>query len=149
MGDTKQNEAWKQRIGARIRELREAEGWSLTDLSKRTGDTLLKSTISNWEQGTRMPGPVEATILGTAFDVSPAHILCLDDEMPVLSKDEAELIRNIRALPENQRNEYGRRIAGLAMAYREPVTDERVNETGFHPGTRGKRKVTPYEGDDD
>lgn len=144
MGERDPDAAWRQKIGARIRELRDLEGWSLTDLERRTaqlaqraGDpalTLAKSRLSNYEQGTRMPGPVEAVVLGTVFEVSPAHILCLDDDMPALSKMEADLIRNFRTLPENQRDEYAERIATLALAYRKPVTDERV---------RGTRPRTP------
>lgn len=144
------DDAWKKRIGSRIRELRDLKGWSLMDLERRTAELaqkhkepglqLTKSRLSNYEQGIRMAGPFEATVLGMVFEEAPAHILCLDDQMPALSKKEADLIRNIRALPENQREEYLERIANLALAYRKPVSDERVTQAGFTRPRRSKAK---------
>lgn len=133
---------WKERIGQRIRELRDLEGWSLSDLARRTGDRLQKSRLSNYEQGERMPGPAEAVILGAVFEVAPAHVLCLDDDMPALSKEEADLIRNFRALPENQRQEYSERIADMALIYKKPVAHERLLKTGLGPRKRPRNKPT-------
>lgn len=135
-------EEWKERIGARIKQLRELKGWSLGKLAIETGDRLKKSAISNYEQGTRMPGPEEAILLAEAMGESPAHILCLDDDMPALSKLEAELIRNMRILPENERAQYAERIAALAMAYKKPVPDKRVSATAYNSKKRPKPAVT-------
>lgn len=129
---------WKERIGARIKELRELKGWSLGRLAIETGDRLKKSAISNYEQGIRMPGPEEAILLAEALGESPAHILCLDDDMPALSKLEAELIRNMRILPENERDQYAERIAALALAYKKPVPDKRVSATAYNSKKRPK-----------
>lgn len=71
---------WKKRIGQRIQEIRESKGWSLTDLARLTGDRLQKSQISNYEQGTRMPGLGKVEILAETLGETPAHILCLDDD---------------------------------------------------------------------
>lgn len=71
-------------------------------------------------------GIPEAKVLAKAYKTTAAHLLCLDDDNPVLSKAEQEHIRNLRALPENERNGYIRRVAAVALAYREPVADERV-----------------------
>lgn len=140
---------WKKRIGSRIRELRDLKRWSLTELSRRTTLTdktgkpiggLAKSAISNYEQGLRLPGPEEAVTLARAFGESPAHILCLDDEMPGLTKDEASLIADLRALPEDQRASYVQRIHLLAQAYKVPVPPERVLETGYNPAHRPEIK---------
>lgn len=117
--------AWRKRVGQRIKEMREERDWSLTDLEKKTGSKLLKSRLSNYEQGTRLPGPAEALVLGEAFKVTASYILCLDDEMP-LSPIERDLLRDFRALPEDQRMAYVRRIHQLAQVYRDPVPDERV-----------------------
>lgn len=131
---------WRRRIGQRIQELRNLKGWSLSKLAVQTSDRLTKSQVSNYEQGARMPGPEEATVIGEALGESPAHILCLDDEMPVLSKTEAKLIQDLRALPENERALYAQRIAILASAYKVPVPNERVLRYEYNPG---KRPNTP------
>lgn len=140
MGTKRPSSEWKTRIGQRIQQLRMLKKMSLSSVERQTG--LQISTVSNWEQGLRLPGPAEAVILGKLFAVAPAHILCLDDEdVPALSKLEADLILNFRTLPENERESYRKRIETLAMAYRVSVPDERVEETGYRA-----RKV--YEGDD-
>lgn len=133
---------WRRCIGQRIRELRALKGWSLTDLSRHTKGLLAKSTISNYEQALRMPGPEEASILGDAFGESPAHVLCLDEGMPALSKFEAKLITDLRVLPEDQRHDYAKRIALLALAYKAPIPTERVMETAYSPSRRPKAKVS-------
>lgn len=129
---------WRVRIGVRIQQLRNLKGWSLTRLARETKDRLNKSAISNYEQGTRMPGPEEATIFAEALGEAPAHILCLDDDMPALSKWEAKLISDLRALPENERQQYADRIAMLAAAYKTPVPNERVLRTAYNPQKRPK-----------
>lgn len=43
-----------------------------------------------------------------------------------MTVQEQELLKNFRALPERDRNDYARRIEVLALAYREPVPDERL-----------------------
>lgn len=140
---------WKARIGARIAELRDLKGWSLEDLARKTDDRLKKSRISNYEQAIRLPGPEEATILAEALGEAPAHILCLDDEMPALSKAEAKLIRDLRALPEYMRAEYLDKIAAMAMAHKLPLPNDRLLETGYDPKRRPKqaspKKVGPHD----
>lgn len=71
-------------------------------------------------------GIPEAKILAKAYGTTAAHLLCLDDDNPVLSPAERDLVRNLRALPENERHAYMRRIAAVALAYKEPVADERI-----------------------
>lgn len=131
---------WKARVGARIKELRQLKGMTQPELAEATGDRLGKSQISNYEQGTRLPGPEEATLLGLALGESPAHVLCLDDGMPALTKDEAKLISDLRVLPEDQRQQYAERISLLAHAYRKPVPTARVMRTGYNPKRRPKAK---------
>ena len=88
-----------------------------------------------------MAGPEEATILGRALDESPAHILCLDDDVPALSKLEAELIRNFRILPENDRKQYVDRITLFAQAYKIPVPGARMTESGYPQKKRPKAEA--------
>ena len=100
---TTDEESLTRAIGQRLRAQRQAVGISLTELCARTSDALSKSRISNYEQGIRRMGVEEARILAKALGtVTPAYLLCLDDEGP-LSPKEAELIETFRGLsPEVQ-----------------------------------------------
>lgn len=88
---------YKKEAGRRLREARNNLNLTLEELSARVGKLLSPSRLSNYEQGIRMIGVKEA------------------------------LLRNFRALPEKDRNAYARRIEVLALAYREPVPDERLS----------------------
>lgn len=100
--DMSDDEAIKAECGRRIQAARKAVGWRLEDLAQNTG--LKPSRIGNWEQGTRMPGPKEATLLGRALGISPAYILLVEENM-LLFEEEAELLKVFRALaPEDQQN---------------------------------------------
>jgi transcriptional regulator with XRE-family HTH domain len=136
-------------IAARLAAFRSIKGWKLREASDATGGLLSPSRISNYEQGLREMGIPEAKVLAKAYGTTAAHLLCLDDDNPVLSAVEKDLIRNIRAMPENERNGYMRRIAAVALAYKEPVADERIPHAfSAEPATPTKpptprRKTTP------
>ena len=117
--------AWRARVGARLKELREERDWSLSELERATNSRLQKSRLSHYELGRRLPGPAEALVLAEVFKVTAAYLLCLDDAMP-LSDTERGLLSDFRVLPEDQRMAYARRIHALAQAYRDPVPDEHV-----------------------
>lgn len=119
------------RIGRRVAELRRAREWSLEDLARETKDRLPKSRLSNYEQGTRRLDIEGAIILAGVFGCSAAHILCLDDDQPILSAQEARLVDDLRVLPASEQQAYARRITTLALAYRAPVPDEVMIENGF------------------
>lgn len=70
-----------------------------------------------------MPGPAEANLLANALGCDAAWLMCLQQSF---SKQELELLRNFRALPERDRNDYQRRIEVLALAYKDPVPDEKL-----------------------
>jgi transcriptional regulator with XRE-family HTH domain len=114
---------YKDETGRRIKTAREEARLSLAELSAATNGLLSKSRIGNYEQGIRMPGPAEANILASALKSDAAYLMCLQQD---LSKQELELIRSFRALPESHRNDYVRRITTLSLAFREPVPDEKV-----------------------
>jgi transcriptional regulator with XRE-family HTH domain len=114
------------RIAKRLRQLREDKGWSQRDLSLQTKGLYSPSRIGNYEQGTRDIGVVDAVALAAALETSAAHLLCLDEDSPVLSPQEAKMLQSFRALPENVRTDYARRIHALALAYQNPVADERI-----------------------
>lgn len=120
---------YKKESGRRLREARKNKGWTLEELSRRTGGVLSTSRLGNYEQGTRMLGVRESLALGAVLSVQPSHLLCVDGEEGDMTAQELELLRNFRALPERDRNDYARRIDVLAMAYREPVPDERLSRT--------------------
>ena len=127
---------YKQEIGRRIRESRDKRGWSLEELAEKTGQRLSKSRIGNYEQGTRMPGPAEVNTLAQALGVDAAWLMCLQT---VFTSQAIEMMRNWMALPDKERNDYFRRIEVLALAYREPVPDEKL--TG--EWSAKKKKVKP------
>jgi transcriptional regulator with XRE-family HTH domain len=114
------------RAGHRLRAIRAERGWTQRELSERTDGKLSSSRIANYEQGTRELGIQEAEILAKALYVQPAYIMGITSLKAPLSPAEEELVRNFRALPENERSNYFKRIAALALAYRTPVADERL-----------------------
>jgi transcriptional regulator with XRE-family HTH domain len=127
---------YKQEIGRRIRESRTKRGWSLEELAQQTGERLSKSRISNYEQGARMPGPAEVNILAQALGVDSAWLMCLQS---VFTSQAIEMMRNWMALPEKDRNDYFRRIEVLALAYREPVPDEKLSTGWTSPKKQAKK----------
>lgn len=129
---------YKEEIGRRIKEAREKKGLSLEQLSKATGGKLSKSRIGNYEQGIRMPGPAEANTLAVVLGVDAAHLMCLQQ---VFSSQAIELMRNWSALPENERMQYFRRIEVMALAYREPVPDEKLSPDVRRGAPRHKVKA--------
>lgn len=72
----------KKEIGKRILEARKSRGLTLKALGELAGD-LKQSRLTNWEQGTRAPGPEEIKQLAQALDVSPAFLMCLSDERQI------------------------------------------------------------------
>lgn len=129
---------WRRAVGSRLKELRALKDWSLEELARKTNDRLKKSRLGNFEQGTRGVGFYEAMVLAEALGESPSHILCLDNEdMPALSKREAQLIHDMRALPEDQRTKWLNSIALMAAAYKAtPQTDAAVERTAYNPKNR-------------
>lgn len=69
----------KKEIGRRILEARKAKGLTLKELGELSGG-LKQTRLTNWEQGTRTPGPEEIKLLAQALDVSPAFLMCLSDD---------------------------------------------------------------------
>ena len=123
-----QKTAFAVRAGARLRSVRTERGWTQRELSERTGGKLSSSRIANYEQGLRELGIQEAEILGKALHVQPGYLMGVTSLKDPLSPLEEELVRNYRALPENERANYFKRIEALALAYRTPVADERLGE---------------------
>ncbi|WP_133128600.1 LexA family transcriptional regulator [Legionella nagasakiensis] len=82
----------KKEIGKRILEARKAKGLTLKALGELAGN-LKQTRLTNWEQGTRAPGPEEIKQLARALDVSPAYLMCLsDDQQKQKQKNHSHLI---------------------------------------------------------
>lgn len=82
----------KKEIGKRIFEARKIKGLTLKALGELAGG-LKQTRLTNWEQGTRAPGPEEIKLLADALDVSPAFLMCLSDEKQVKkAKSHSQLI---------------------------------------------------------
>lgn len=134
---------YKKESGRRLKMARTRKNLTLDELSKKTGGLLSTSRLGNYEQGTRSLGVPESLALSSVLGVKASHLLCVDgDEGDEMTQQEVELLRNFRALPEKDRNDYARRIDNLAMIYREPVPDERLP-----PVVRGgaPKKKTPQK----
>lgn len=137
---------YKREVGKRIRAERDKLGISLEEqerkMLQKLGKTLPKSRVSNYEQGLRLAGPAEITLLAEFYEVPAAYLGCLDGEGNV-TKEEYDLLRNYRRLPENERLSYWRRLDTLAQAYRDPLPDEKLPQAFAAPRGRTKKKAAP------
>ncbi|OGV28480.1 MAG: XRE family transcriptional regulator [Legionellales bacterium RIFCSPHIGHO2_12_FULL_35_11] len=69
----------REQIGNRITKSRKTLGITIKELAARTNNSLSAGRISNWEQGTRSPGPLEAKLLASLLNVTASYLLCLTD----------------------------------------------------------------------
>jgi transcriptional regulator with XRE-family HTH domain len=129
---------FKKESGRRLKRARSVKNLTLGELSRRLGGVFSPARLSNYEQGIRMMGPEEALAIAPVLGVNPASLLCVDTEEGEMTPQETELLRNYRALPEKDRADYSRRIGVLALAYREPVPDERIPDSFTSPKKRRK-----------
>ena len=121
--DTLRGMDYKNEIGRRIREARDAKGWTLGDLSVRTEDRLDPKRINAYENGVRMPKPAEVAILANALGKRAAYLMALEDEM------EERLLRNWRTLSERERMEIYRKVEAMSLTARDPVSDQVVEKS--------------------
>lgn len=82
----------KAKIANRITSARKKMGITIKELAIRT-ETLSAARISNWEQGTRSPGPEEAKLLAGVLSVAASWILGLTDN------PEGEILFPVKSLP--------------------------------------------------
>lgn len=119
---------YKREIGKRLRAERDKLDISLEELQTRLGNKLSKSRVSNYEQGLRLPKPGEIKILADFYGVPGSYLMCLDEDGD-MNQEEMDFLRNYRRLPENERKAYARRIQVMALAYRDPLPDEKLPKT--------------------
>jgi transcriptional regulator with XRE-family HTH domain len=128
---------YKNESGERIRRARLEKGWTQEELSRRTDDVISLKRISHYEKGRRMAGPEEAVILAKALGKRTAYLMAVDDVQLPISVQEEALIKNWRTLNERDRMDLFRKVEALAMANRDPVPNQRVEET-FGPTERAR-----------
>jgi transcriptional regulator with XRE-family HTH domain len=129
---------YKKESGERLKSARRDKKLTLPELSNRLGGLLSVSRLSNYEQGIRQLGIKEALALSRILGVNASYLLCVETVEDEMTAQENELLRNFRALPENERGAYARRIEVLALAYREPVPDEKLSPEVRNGVTRSK-----------
>lgn len=69
---------FRKRVGRRIRQAREAKGWSQHQLATAMG--VADAQISRWETGQTVPQPRNLERLGQVLDVPAETFLLPDDE---------------------------------------------------------------------
>lgn len=82
----------------RIRDARDARGWTQAELAERAGTT--QQAIQRYESGEREPRMRIIAKLSAALGVTISYLLGLDDEASIevaLAPDERELIKLYRA----------------------------------------------------
>lgn len=60
-------------IAERIKELRQARGWTQADLARRLSIT--RNGVNSWEQGLSTPSPASLVDLARLFSVSTGYLL--------------------------------------------------------------------------
>ena len=85
----------REKIGERITKSRKKLGITIKELSLRSKN-LSAARISNWEQGTRLPGPMEVKTIANILNVAPSYLMCLSDspngELRLPNSDSARFI---------------------------------------------------------
>jgi len=87
-----------QTIGERIRELREAKGWTQDDLAEAAG--IHRVTIAKYEAGKVEPKSTSLSRLAAALEVDAGFLLGEVDEMTDKDKELWELREKVRRDPE-------------------------------------------------
>jgi transcriptional regulator with XRE-family HTH domain len=136
---------YRKVAGRRLKKAREGKGLTLASLSELTKGVFSPSRLGNYEQGIRMMGTEEALALAPLLGVNASFLLCVEEEKKEgeMTAQEEELLRNFRALPERDRADYARRISVLALAYKEPVPDEKLSPNWASPESLRSAAKTP------
>ena len=106
----------------RIRELREANGWTQTQLGKRIG--VAKTTITGYEREDRQPTPATICALCDLFGCTADYLLGRSaSPLPVISPEDAVVLQAYHALP----LEIRKAVDGLLEPYRAGVAKEKLD----------------------
>ena len=105
----------------RIRELREANGWTQTQLGKRIG--VAKTTITGYEREDRQPTPATICALCDLFGCTADYLLGRSaSPLPVISPEDAVVLQAYHALP----LEIRKAVDGLLEPYRAGVAEKKL-----------------------
>lgn len=106
----------------RIRELRQAKGWTQTQLGDRVG--MAKTTISGYEKGDHQIDPAMICALCDIFGCTADYLLGRSPSpMPVISPEDAAVLDAYHALP----LEIRKAVDGLLEPYRAGVVEEKLD----------------------
>ena len=104
----------------RIRELREANGWTQTQLGKRIG--VAKTTITGYEREDRQPTPATICALCDLFGCTSDYLLGRSPSpRPVISPEDAAVLDAYHALPLELR----RAVDGILAPYRAAASEKK------------------------
>lgn len=104
----------------RIRELREANGWTQTQLGKRIG--VAKTTITGYEREDRQPTPATICALCDLFGCTADYLLGRSaSPLPVISPEDAAILDAYHALPLELR----RAVDGILEPYRAAASEKK------------------------
>lgn len=84
----------KSRVGRRLRELRDTQGWSIAELQNQTG--IDGSSLSRFETGNRLPRAQQIFKLAEAYHIHVGELL--DDAPIAATPAERELLLTYRRL---------------------------------------------------
>ena len=104
----------------RIRELRQENGWTQTQLGARVG--MAKTTISGYEKGDHQVDPEMICKLCDLFGCTADYLLGRSlSPAPVMSSQDALVLEAYHALPPELR----RAVDGILEPYREPAKQKK------------------------
>ena len=84
----------------RLRELRQAQGWTQAQLGKRVG--LAKTTISGYEKEDHQLDPTTIHVLCDLFGCTSDYLLGRSDtQLPAMTDEEARLLSAYKKAPDN------------------------------------------------
>lgn len=104
----------------RIRELREANGWTQAQLGRRIG--VAKTTITGYEREDRQPTPATICALCDLFGCTADYLLGRSPSpLPVITPEDAAVLEAYHALPLELR----RAVDGILEPYRAAAASEK------------------------
>ena len=104
----------------RIRELREANGWTQAQLGKRIG--VAKTTITGYEREDRQPTPATICAFCDLFGCTADYLLGRSaSPLPVISPEDAAVLDAYHALPLELR----RAVDGILAPYRAAASEKK------------------------
>lgn len=124
----------------RLRRLRLMHERTLAELAEALG-TAEPSRISHYESGKTPIDRNAAVVLAPLLRTSAAHLLCLDNENPVLSDDEKEIVAALRLLPGDLRDDFLKRIRSLAVIHAPTKSADNLVADALEGATRVSRAI--------